>query len=184
VKRGEVDRHVAAEPVDDPVRHPVDLLVGVVESGDKQRRDLKPDVRLVLDVLERVEHRLQVAGARARVEGLAERLEVDVRRVHVREELAPRLVADIAGRDGDGADPALAARVGDIDRVLHEDHGIVVGERDARALQALRGVGEGRGRGGVGERVHLARFRDVPVLTEAAAQVAAGRAEREHRRAR
>ena len=35
----------------------------------------------------------------------------------------------------------------------------------------------------VGQRVDFARFADIPVLAELAAQVAAGRAERQHRRA-
>jgi hypothetical protein len=53
-----------------------------------------------------------------------------------------------------------------------------------RQPERLRGARDRLGIGGVGERVDLARLRDVPVLTELARQVAAGGAEGEHRRAR
>ena len=56
---------------------------------------------LVHEVLERVEHRLEVAGARLRVEVLGEALQVDVRRVHVPEELLACAGADVARGDGD-----------------------------------------------------------------------------------
>src|SRR5207248_8527706 len=48
------------------------------------------------------------------------------------------------------------------------------------AAQPDRLFGDPLRRGGVGERVDLARLGDVPVLAEAAAQVAARGAEREH----
>ena len=60
----------------------------VVLARDQQRRDLEPDVGLVLEVHERVEHRLQVRAGELEVELVGERLQVDVRRVHLRVELA------------------------------------------------------------------------------------------------
>src|SRR5207237_1844740 len=46
--------------------------------------------------------------------------------------------------------------------------------------ERLRRRGDQLGRRCVGERVELARLRDVPVLAEAAGEVAAGRSERQH----
>src|SRR5262249_33142192 len=55
---------------------------------------------------------------------------------------------------------------------------------DALRAGAHRGRRDGRRRGPVGEPVLLLRLRDVPVLPEAAAEVAAGGPERQHARAR
>ena len=63
----------------------------------------------------------------------------------MREELAPRLVADVAGGDRNRPDPALTARVRDVHRVLHEDHGVVVREGDAVAAKPLRSLREPSG---------------------------------------
>ena len=52
-----------------------------------------------------------------------------------------------------------------------------------RQPRRIGGIGDRLRRCGVGERVDLLRLGDVPVLTEAARQVAAGGAERQHRRA-
>src|SRR5262249_25111517 len=65
-----------------------------------------------------------------------------------------------------------------------EDDRVVVGERDAAAPEPGRGPGDGRRCRLAGERVGLPRLGDIPVLAEPAAQVAPGRAERQHRRAR
>ena len=51
VERGEVQRHVGAELLARSSRDSaLDLGVGVVVAGDQQRRDLEPDVGLVLEV--------------------------------------------------------------------------------------------------------------------------------------
>ena len=73
--------------------------------------------------------------------------------------------------------PGRAAGVGDIHRVFGKNHRIIVGERDGAAAQPARGGGDGFRRRLVGQPVKLARLADVPVLTEAAAQIAASRAE-------
>src|SRR5215212_11562557 len=77
--------------------------------------------RLVLEVLERLEHRLQPPGADPPVEVLGEPLEIDVGGVHVPVELDPRLGPDVAGRDRDGLDTDLVTGLRHIDGVLHED---------------------------------------------------------------
>src|SRR6185436_1141748 len=55
-------------------------------------------------------------------------------------------------------------------------------EGHAPTAERLRGARDRLGRCLVGERVHLARLRDVPVLTELAREVAARGPERQHRR--
>ena len=180
---GEMQRHVGPELARDPAALGLDLGVAVVLARDEQRRDLGPHVGLVHQIDERVEDRLQVRTAQLHVELVGEAFEIDVGRVHLRVELAPRIDADVTGSHGDRRDPAGVARIRGIHRVLGEDDRIVVRERDAAAAARMRGGGNGGGRRRVLQRVHLARLRNVPVLAELAGEVAAGGPERQHRRA-
>src|SRR5467141_933909 len=175
VEGREVQRHVRAELAVHPARERVDLGGRIVLAGDEERRDLQPDLRVSPQVPQGVEDRIEVAEAHAPVEVLREPLEVDVRRIDVPVELPPGLVADVPCRDRYRLDAPLPAGLRRVDRVLEEDGGVVVGERDAAAAQLLRLAGDLLRSRCVGEDVHLARLRHVPVLAETAAQVAAGR---------
>ena len=183
MERGEVDRHVGAELLHDPRAHRLELGGGIVLSRDQQRGDLEPDVGLAFEIDERVEHGLQPRAAELHVELVGETLEVDVGGVHLGEELAPRVDADVAGGHRHRLDPPRVAGVGGVHRVLGEDDRVVVGEGDAPAARPRGRSGDRLGRRGIHQRVHLARLRDVPVLAELAGEVAAGRAERKDRRA-
>ena len=77
-----------------------------------------------------------------------------------------------------------AARLRHVDRVLEKDDGIVVGVGDRAATERLGGARQGHRGRRVGQRIHLARLAHVPVLTELAGEIAAGRPEGEHRSAR
>src|SRR5690606_29795062 len=167
--------------LDRPLRHGLELGVRIVVPGDEQRRHLEPHARLVPQILERLEHRLQVPAAYFPVERLGETLEIDVGRVHAAKQLLARRVADVARGHGDRAHAVRPARFGDVDRVLEKDRRVVVGEGDARAAEAARGPGDRRRVGAVGERVPFARLADVPVLAELAGEIAAGGPERQHR---
>ena len=83
-------RHVRPELPGDPPGHRLDLLAGVVDPRDQQVGDLEPDAGLVLEVPQRVQHRVQLAEAHTVVEVAGEPLEVHVRRVDVPVELRPR----------------------------------------------------------------------------------------------
>src|SRR5262249_11025051 len=65
-----------------------------------------------------------------------------------------------------------------------EDHGVVVGKGDAAAAEPFGRGGDRLGRGRGGQGLDLARLADVPVLAEAAGEIAAGGAERKDWRAR
>jgi hypothetical protein len=114
------------------------------------------------------------------VEVLGEGLEVDVGRVHLGEELAPRLGVDVAGRHRHRLHAQGVAGVGGVHRVLGKDHRVVVGEGHAGAAGVVRHLGDLRRAGLVHQPVHLAALGDVPVLAELAGQVAARGAEAEH----
>ena len=178
-----MQRDVGPEVLDDPRRQRIELRVAVVQPRDQQRGHLEPHIGLVAEVLERVQHGGQLAAADVVVEVLRETLEVDVRGVHVGEELDPRLGADVAGRDGHRLDAELVARVGDVHGVLREDHGVVVGEGHRAAPEPVGRRRDGGRRRLIGELVDLLGLADVPVLAEPAGKVAASRPERQHRRA-
>ena len=184
MERGEVERHVGPELVEHPARELVELAVAVVLTGNEESRDLEPDVGLVAEVEQGVEHGAELATADLAVEALGECLEIDVGGVHVTVEVAPWLGADVAGGHRHRLDAELVAGLRGVDRVLEENGGVVVGERHAAAAEPRRGARQELGARGVHQGVHLARLRHVPVLTEAAGQIAAGGAEREDRRSR
>ena len=56
----EMQRHVGPEALHHPGALRLEFGVGVVLAGNQQGRDLEPDLRLVLEVLERVEHRIEL----------------------------------------------------------------------------------------------------------------------------
>ena len=106
----------------------MDLLVGVVLPGDEECGQLEPHVRLVLEVEQRLQDRLQVRSADLVIEALREGLEVHVGGVHVCVELGPWLGADIARRHSHALHASFSARQRDVDGVLVEDDRIVIGE--------------------------------------------------------
>ena len=85
--------------------------------------------------LERLQHGLQPAGADALVEVVGKGLQIDVGGVHVAVELDARPGVHVARGDGDRLQPALTAGIRDVHRVLHEDHGVVIGEGQAPAAE-------------------------------------------------
>ena len=64
MERREMKRHVGSQLAHDPLRLGLDFGVGIVLAGNDQVGDLEPDVGLVLELDERVEHRLQVRTAK------------------------------------------------------------------------------------------------------------------------
>ena len=126
-----MQRNVGAELAHDPLAHCLDLGRRIVLAGDQQRRDLEPDVGLVLQVNERIQYRLQMRTAELHVELVGEPLEVHVRRVHLGVELASRCGADVAGGDRDRLDAARMAGVSRVHRIFRENHRIVVREGNA-----------------------------------------------------
>src|ERR1039458_4259735 len=138
VEGAEVKRDVAVKIGGDPRRQRVQLLIGVIETRDQQRRHLQPDRGLLMDIAQGVLDRVEMTSANMTVEVLAEGFEIDVGGVDVGVELAAWLAADIARADRHCVDASLMADVRHVDRVLVEDHRIVVRERDASAPEPLR----------------------------------------------
>ena len=172
-------RHVGSELLHDPLTLRPDLRVRVVATRDEQRGDLEPDVGLALEIHEGVEHRLQVRAGELYVELFGEPLQIDVGRIHLRVELAPRLRVHVARGHRHGLDSPFATGVGDVHRVLREDDRVVVGERDAAAAVIDCRLRDRFRRRLVGQPIHVLGLRDVPVLAELAREVAARGAERE-----
>jgi hypothetical protein len=149
--------------------------------GNEQRRDLEPDVGVVPQVLERLQYRLQVYRTGVGIETFGEALEIDVRCVHVRVELRPRLPADVSGGDGDGLIPR--SRQAQETSIAHSRK--TTGSLQVKATLAhpsacaASAIASGDA---ASASVSVSRdFRNVPVLAEAAGEIAAGGAEREHR---
>src|SRR5208337_4540233 len=90
MKGREMERHVRTEILENPGAQPLDFGMRVVLAWDQERRDLEPDLGLVLQVGERIEHSAERAGAELLVEGFGEALEVDVGGIDVAIELSSR----------------------------------------------------------------------------------------------
>ena len=120
----------------------------------------------------------------APVEVLSKRLQVNIRRVNVVVDVVESLAGDVAVRDHDRLDAGFLRGVAYVNDVFAPDRWLVVGERDRRAAVADRELHHVLRRH-VG-RPHLVRvrLRDVPVLAEETAHVAAGRAHRKYARPR
>ncbi len=130
VEGGEVQRNVRAEMVHHPTAKRFDLRRFVILPRDQKRRDLEPDIRLMLQVFQGLEHWPEFGRTKVLVEALGKALQVDVGGVDVAEEIYPRLFADITRADCHRFDVPLAACLGHVDRVFQEDHRVVVGECD------------------------------------------------------
>jgi hypothetical protein len=149
-----------------------------VLTRNEQRGNLKPNIRLVLEVLERLEHGSEFARAKILIKPFGEAFEVDVGGIHVPKELDSRLRRDVTGTHRHRLDSAAATGLRHIDRIFEKDHGIVVSKRDGSATAAYCRFRNRRGGRHILNPIEIAGLRDVPVLAELAGQVAAGRAKR------
>ncbi len=181
MKGGEVHRDVGAEVFDDPLCHLLKFLVRVVFTGNEQRRKFEPDVRFLLEINQRIENGLQIARANLPVESLGECLEIDVGGIDDVEKFQPRFRANFAGGDRHRFHTDFVTGVCHVDGVLHKNHGVIVGERDTLAAELAGRFGDRFRWCLVGQRVDLAGFADVPVLTKLAAEIATRRSERQDR---
>src|SRR5688572_19987736 len=123
-----------------------------------------------------------MTAADSMVEILAERLEVDVGRIHILVELATRLGSHVTCSNRHGLDALLAARFGDVDGILHENGRVVISISHAAAAQPTCGSRNCFRCGGIRERIPFTRLADIPVLAEPAGEIAAYRAEGQDRR--
>ena len=72
------------------------------------------------------------------IELAGKRLEIDVRRVHMCVKIPARLRIDIPRRNRHRLDPAFVGRLRAVNRILGENHRIVVRERDTAAADTRR----------------------------------------------
>ena len=134
--------HIGPEVLDAPLRHFLELLVRVVLAWNQQGGDLEPDVGLVLEISQRVQHRLQMTTTNLVVEILREPLQIDISGIHVVEELLTGSLRNVAGCDRHGLDVVLATSLGHVDRILQENDRVVVGVGHTAASQAVCRLGD------------------------------------------
>ena len=174
-------RHVGTKIFHHPGGHLVDLALAVILAGDDEIGDLEPDIGLVLQILQGVEHRGELAFGDVAIEAFGKGLQVHIGGVDLLEETGAGPVGDISRRHRHGLDPDRAAGIGDIGGIFVKDNGVVIGEGDRGTAQPLGRAGDRLGLSLGLHRVHLAAFRDVVVLTEITREVAARRPEGQHR---
>src|SRR6476659_1134614 len=97
----EMQWHIGSKPRRHPFAKSTHLLRRIVLAWNKQGGDLKPCLRLVFDVDERIEHSVKRARAELLVEALGECLKIDIGGIHRCEELWSRNLANVARGHGD-----------------------------------------------------------------------------------
>ena len=115
------------------------------------------------------------------IEILGKALKIDIGRVHMAKEFFARLIADIARRDGHGANASFPAGLRDIDGIFKENHRVVIGKRHRRTAIFLGRLGDHFRCGQRGQLIHLTRLGNLVILAELAGQVTARRAKRQDR---
>ena len=155
----------------------------VVEAGDQEVGDLKPNIGFAAQPAQHVEHRGEVRERDLAVEVFGEPLEVDVGGVDVLVDIEEGLAGDVSVGDHDGVESGAVGGLGDVDDELRPDGGLVVSKGDG-GRAALDGKIDDLLRRHVGGALlHGAGFADVEVLAELATEVAARSAQREDVRA-
>jgi hypothetical protein len=180
---GEVERDVGAEMLENPFAELAGFGGIVVEGGDDEIGELKPDVGFVFEPGEHVEDGLEMGERDFAVEILGEGFEVNVGSVNVVVDVVESFARDVAVGDHDGFEAVGLGGFADVNDIFAPDGGFVVGEGDGIAAVLL---GEERnlfGREMLGVDLILMGFGDVPILAEEAAHVAAGGADAEYARA-
>ena len=109
MKRGKMKRHVHPDLAGDPLAHPVNFFVGIVEVRDQQRGNFKPDICFPFQINQRVQYRPQRAEGNVTVKFFREPFEVHVGRVHVFVKFRAGFVRHVPGGDSHGLDAELMA---------------------------------------------------------------------------
>ena len=125
---------------------------------------------------------LPVAGSFVKL--VTKGLEIDIGRVDELEKGAPGGLGHVARGDGHRCDLLLPTFASGVDGVFSEDERIVVGEGDASAASLPGRFGNGLGLCLRAEPFDFAGLRDIPVLAELAAEIAASCAEAKDRASR
>ena len=174
---GEVQWNVGAQLAHQPAAHAGNLAARVVQTRDDQCHDLEPCL-FGAHGQQGVQDRPQSAAARLAVEFFAEGLEVDLDRAQEAAELAQRRLLDKTVADHDIRQALLFSQSGAVTYVLEGNSGLVISVGDDAAVVAPCQA-DGRLRRHV-NGLHLLgpALRDLPVLAEAAAEVAAGGGQR------
>lgn len=140
-RRHEMGRYVRSDCIDNPIAHLLYLHLVIIELRDDQVGNLKPNVRLLFEIDERVEHRLQVRVSDLRIELFGKPLQVDIGGIHMLKELWPSLLANVARGDRYTLNAKLLAGDCRIDGIFSPDDGIVVGEGNALAAELMGSAG-------------------------------------------
>src|SRR5438445_1049738 len=178
MKGGEVQRHVRPEMFENPFRELTCLGRIVVERRDHEVGNLEPDIRLVLEPLQGVEHGLEMSERDLPVKVFGERFQIDVGRVHIIVDIVEGLARDVAVADHHSSQTSFPGGAANVHDVFAPNRRLVIGKRDRRTAVTQRELRHIFGGNMGGVDLIAAGFGDVPILAEETAHVAAGCAQR------
>ena len=129
MKRGEVQRHVGTQVHQNPFGQLARLRRIVIQAWNHQVGDLEPNIRLILQPLQRLEYRLEMSQCDLAVEVFSKTFQVDVCSVDVVINVVKRFAGDVAIGNHHPLQPKLFRRLANIDDILAPDRRLVVGKR-------------------------------------------------------
>src|SRR5215469_3200428 len=180
MKRGEVQRNVGAEMLENPFGELLRFGLVVVESGNHQVGDFEPDAGFFFQMHESFENRFEMRQRDFAVEIFGKGFQVDVGGVNVIVNFVKRFLGDVAVRNHHGIEAAGVGNFANVDDVFGPNGGLVVSERNRGAAMVNRKLDDLLGLDVRGVDLVAARFGNVPVLAEKAAHVASGGAHGKH----
>lgn len=146
MKGREVHGDFVMEMGQDPIAQFAQFLWRVVFLRNNQVRDFEPNVRLLIQPLERVEYRLQMRVSQLVIELFAERFQVHIHSVHLSKKDRTSFRRNVAGSHGDILDAKLSALFRCVNCVFRPDDGVIIGIGDTATLQLMRRLRDRFGR--------------------------------------
>ncbi len=184
MKCGEVERNVGAEMGEDPFGELASFGGIVVKGGNHEIGDFEPDGGFVFEPLESLQDGFEVGESNLAIEIFGEGFEIDVGGIDVVVNVVKSFASDVAIGDHDGFEAIGPGGFANVDDVFAPDGGFVVGEGDGVTTVLQGEFGNVLGRNVARVDLIVMGLRDVPVLAEEAAHVAAGGAQAEDSGAR
>ena len=158
---------------DEPLTHPANHFHIIIDARDDKIGDFYPYTS-IMHGEDGVEHRLEMAATDALIDVIAERLEVDVGGIEIRQQVGQRLLTDIACRDEDVPEACLMCQSGGVGDVFYIGERLGVGVGDARTVVLPAEGDDSLGREAVAFHLVGGCLRDVVVLTVQTTEIAAG----------
>ncbi len=109
-----------------PIAQASDLVFRVVFSGDKQYRELYPNLSLITQPFNGIQNRGQMSKTQFRIKSLCKRFKINISSIHIPEEISSSFRLYITGGYRNIFYSSLTTFLSSIDNVLGENHWVII----------------------------------------------------------